>query len=137
MHPSISNDSAVPLGHTWLRHTCGIAAATTRHSKPSRSRSQSSYNGGGPQTVESSCDTGDLYRYFDATTFAEYLYDRVADTVRRDLKEELGFVSVFDRALAEVREIVDMPDRHASFFVRLCMQNGGRLSAAKRDFLPN
>jgi hypothetical protein len=43
-------------------------------------------------------DTGDLYRYFDATVFAEYLYDRVADTVRRDLKEELGFVAVFDQA---------------------------------------
>lgn len=77
-------------------------------------------------------DTSDLYRYFDATAFAEYLYDRVADTVRRDLKEELGFVAVFDRALAGVREIVDMPDRRAALFVRLCMPNGGRLSAAKR-----
>lgn len=78
-------------------------------------------------------ETGDLYRYFDATIFAEYLYDRVADTVRRDLKEELGFVAVFDRAFTAVREIVDMPDRRASLFVRLCMQNGGRLSAAKRS----
>lgn len=78
-------------------------------------------------------DTSDLYRYFDATVFAEYLYDRVADTVRRDLKEELGFVAVFDRAFNAVREIVDMPDRRASLFVRLSMQNGGRLSAAKRS----
>ncbi len=77
-------------------------------------------------------DTADLYRYFDATVFAEYLYDRVADTVRRDLKEELGFVAVFDRALTAVREIVDMPDRRASLLVRLSMQNGGRLSASKR-----
>jgi len=77
-------------------------------------------------------DTGDLYRYFDATVFAEYLYDRVADTVRRDLREELGFVAVFDRAIAEVREIVDMPDRRVSLLVRLCMQNGGRLSKPKR-----
>ena len=65
--------------------------------------------------------------------FAEYLYDRVADTVRRDLKEELGFVAVFDQALNAVREIVDMPDRRASLFVRLCMQNGGQLSAARRS----
>ncbi|WP_116808245.1 Fic family protein [Steroidobacter cummioxidans] len=81
-------------------------------------------------------ETADLYRYFDATLFAEYLYDRVADTVRRDLKEELGFVAVFDRAFIAVREIVDMPDRRASLFVRLCMQNGGRLSAAKRSQFP-
>lgn len=88
------------------------------------------------QTIAVDNDTGDLYRYFDATAFAEYLYDRVADTVRRDLKEELGFVAVFDRAFTAVREIVDMPDRRASLFVRLCMQNGGRLSAAKRGQFP-
>lgn len=84
------------------------------------------------QEIAVTSDTADLYRYFDATVFAEYLHDRVADTVRRDLKEELGFVAVFDRAFTAVREIVDMPDRRASLFVRLCMQNGGRLSAAKR-----
>ena len=81
-------------------------------------------------------ETADLYRYFDATAFAEYLYDRVADTVRRDLKEELGFIAVFDRAFEAVRGIVDMPDRRASLFVRLCMQNEGRLSAAKRQRFP-
>jgi len=81
-------------------------------------------------------DTSDRYRYFDATLFAEYLYDRVTDTVRRDLKEELGFVAVFDRAFLGVREIVDMPDRRASLFVRLAMQNGGHLSANTRSQFP-
>ncbi len=81
-------------------------------------------------------ETAHLYRYFDATAFAEYLYDRVADTVRRDLKEELAFIAVFDRAFEAVRGIVDMPDRRASLFVRLCMQNEGRLSAAKRQRFP-
>ena len=77
-------------------------------------------------------ETSDLYRYFDATMFAEYLYDRVADAARQDLKEELDFIAVFDRAFEAAREIVDMPDRRASLFVRLCMQNRGRLSAARR-----
>jgi hypothetical protein len=77
-------------------------------------------------------DTDDLYRYFDATAQAEYLYDRVADTVRHDLKAELGFVAVFDRALHDVRDIVDMPDRRASLFVRLCLQNHGHLAAGRR-----
>lgn len=84
------------------------------------------------QQVVVTNDTGDLYRYFDATVFAEYLYDRVGDTVRRDLQEELGFVAIYDRAFTAAREIVDMPDRRAALFVRLCMQNGGRLSATKR-----
>lgn len=86
----------------------------------------------GEQEIDVANDTGDLYRYFDATAFAEYLYDRVAETVRRDLVEELGFIAVFDRAFDAVREIVDMPDRRVSLFVRLCMQNDGRLSADKR-----
>ena len=43
-------------------------------------------------------DTDRLYRYFDATACAEYLFDRVADTVRHDLDEELSFIAVFDRA---------------------------------------
>lgn len=77
-------------------------------------------------------DTADLYRFFDATPFAEYLYDRIADTIRTDLREELGFVAVFSRATEAAREIVDMPDRRLSLFVRLVMQNQGRLSAAKR-----
>ncbi len=77
-------------------------------------------------------ETADLYRYFDATPFVEYLHDRVADTIHKDLKEELGFLAAFDLALATVCEIVDMPNRRASLFVRLCMQNGGQLSTRKR-----
>jgi hypothetical protein len=77
-------------------------------------------------------DTRDLYRFFDATPFAEYLHDRVGDTVKKDLKDELNFIAIFDLALETVRRIVDMPDRRASLLVRLCMQNGGKLSANKR-----
>lgn len=77
-------------------------------------------------------DTANLYRYFDATPLAESLYDRVADTIRVDLREELDFVETYDRALAGVTGVVDMPDRRASLFVRLCLQNNGRLSRTKR-----
>ena len=77
-------------------------------------------------------DSAHLYRYFDATAMAEYLYEQVAESVRRDLREEIDFVTVFDQALSGVREVVDMPDRRASLLVRLCMQNGGRLAARKR-----
>ena len=78
-------------------------------------------------------ETIDFYRYFDATRLVEYLYDRVAETIRHDLKDELDFIVRFDRAMTAVRNVVDMPDRRASLFVRLCLQNDGRLSKAKRD----
>ncbi len=77
-------------------------------------------------------DTRDLYRFIDMTAFAEYLHDRVAETVRHDLREELGFIAGFDQAFRAVSEIVDMPDRRTSLLIRLCVQNGGRLSARKR-----
>jgi hypothetical protein len=80
--------------------------------------------------------TADLYRYFDATALVEYLYDHVVDTVRHDLKEELDFVTVFDRAMTAVREIVDMPDRRATLFVRLCLQNNGQLAKSRREAFP-
>lgn len=79
-------------------------------------------------------DTADLYRYFDATRFAEYLYDRVTDTVRRDLNEELGFVTLYDRALAETSAVLEMPDRKASLFIRLVLANSGKLSTTKRSY---
>lgn len=77
-------------------------------------------------------ETAQHYRFFDATLLAEYLYDRVADTVRTDLRAELGFLATFDRATAAVRDVVDIPDRRAALLIRLIMQNAGTLSRAKR-----
>ena len=42
------------------------------------------------------------------------------------------FVAVFDRAMAAAREIVGMPDRRASLFVGLCLQNNGQLVKSRR-----
>jgi len=80
-------------------------------------------------------DTNSLYCYFDATVQAEYLYDRLAEAIREDFKGELEFLRVYDAALASVLSVVDMPNRRAALLVKLCLQNGGRLSARKRgDF---
>lgn len=86
--------------------------------------------------IEVTNDTAALYRYFDATRLAEFLYAKVVETVRKDLKEELAFVAEYDAALMAVRDVVDMPDRRAGLFVRLVMQNGGILSNGKRGQFP-
>jgi hypothetical protein len=77
-------------------------------------------------------ETAALYRYFDATPQAEFLYNQVAETIQEDFKKELDFLSIYDASLSAIRTVVDMPDRRASLLVRLCLQNGGRLSRAKR-----
>lgn len=58
--------------------------------------------------------------------------DCVAETIRTDLREEIGFLKVFDAAIRATMDIVDMPDRRASLLVRLILQNNGRLSQPKR-----
>jgi Fic family protein len=78
-------------------------------------------------------ETKNLYQYFDATAQAEYLYECVAETIEKDLREEIGFIQRHDRALDETKEIVDMPDKRASLLVRLIMQNKGRLAQNKRN----
>ena len=77
-------------------------------------------------------DTSRLYRYFDATVQAEYIYDRLAEAIREDFKEELEFLRVYDAALASVLSIIDMPNRRAALLVKLCLQNAGRLSPKRR-----
>jgi hypothetical protein len=76
--------------------------------------------------------TAHLYKFWDATKFAEYLYDCVAETIRTDLREEIGFLKIFDAAIRATMDIVDMPDRRASLLVRLILQNNGRLPQTKR-----
>lgn len=75
--------------------------------------------------------TAHLYKFWDATAFAD-LYECVAETIRIDLKEEIGFLKVFDAAIRATMDIVDMPDRRASLLIRLILQNNGRLSKTER-----
>jgi len=78
-------------------------------------------------------ETADLYRFFDATFQAEYLFDCIEDTIGRDLKRELDFLKFFDASMKAVMGIVDMPNQRAALLIKLIHQNKGRLSKAKRD----
>lgn len=80
--------------------------------------------------------TDRLYRYYDATPQAEYLYEAVAETIRKDLREEIEFLEVFDQSMAAVKAIVDMPNQRASSLIRSVLQNHGTLSKNKRRQFP-
>lgn len=73
-------------------------------------------------------DTADLYRYFDATPHAEFLYRCVEQTIERDLPEETEFLRRYDAFAARVREIVEMPDNTLDLLFRFLDQNDGELS---------
>jgi hypothetical protein len=83
--------------------------------------------------VEVLNDTADFYRYFDATAHAEFLYRCVAETIERDLPDEVRFLESYDRFVAGVQRIVDMPVRTVQLLHRFLHQNGGRLSNRARS----
>jgi hypothetical protein len=87
-------------------------------------------DGGGVEVLN---DTRDLYRFLDATVAVEYLYERVIETVRKDLPEELGYIQAYDHTYAGLTERFDgLPSSKVSLLTSLCLQNGGRLGRSKR-----
>lgn len=136
MHHMLANrgfsppDTIFPISAAILRDRRGYDEVLETFSGPIMELLQWNWTAAHEIKVEN--ESRYLYQYFDATGFAEYLYDRVIETVRTDLKKEVEFIAAFDRAFNDVREIVDMPDRRASLFVRICMRNMGQLSKSKR-----
>jgi len=77
-------------------------------------------------------DTGDFYRFFDATPHAEFLYACVQRTIERDLPDETAFLQRYDRFRQQVDSFIDMPQRLADLLFRFLHQNGGHLSNRAR-----
>jgi hypothetical protein len=74
------------------------------------------------RNVEVLNDTEDLYRYFDATDAAEFLYSCVEHTVEYDLPREIDYLRRHDQALRRIMNTVEKPDRVAEnllMFIRL------------------
>ena len=83
--------------------------------------------------VEVQNDTADMYRYFDCTEQAEFLYTCVQRTVEHDLPREIDYLRRHDEAMARIMEMVDMPDRLAQNLILFIRQNEGKLSKRKRE----
>lgn len=83
--------------------------------------------------VEVLNETGDYYRFFDVTPQAEFLYECVDETVKRDLPDEVAFLESYDRFGREVQAIVDLPNRTVDLLVQFLRQGGGQLSKRARE----
>ena len=84
------------------------------------------------RNVEVLNDTADLYRYFDATDAATFLYGCVARTVEQDLPREIEYLRRHDDALRRIMDAVEMPDRLAEDLVMFIRQNQGTLANNRR-----
>jgi hypothetical protein len=78
-------------------------------------------------------DTGDYYRFFDATPHAEFLYGCVKQTIEVDLPREIEFLARYDRFRARIEALVDMPERTIDLLFRFLQQNNGTLSQRARE----
>jgi len=83
-------------------------------------------------TIEVLNETANLYRYFDATRMAEYLYACVDATIERELKVELETVSAFAHARKAIDAAYDLPEKQKNLFLKLFWQGNGKISKAKR-----
>lgn len=85
------------------------------------------------RNIEVLNDTGDYYRYFDATAHAEFLYRCVEQTIERDLPEEVAYLQAYDRFARGVQDIADMPAEKIELLHGFLRQENGRLSQRARE----
>jgi hypothetical protein len=85
------------------------------------------------RNVEVLNDTADLYRYFDCTDEAEFLYACVKRTVEHDLPREIDYLRRHDEARRKIMDTVEMPDRLADDLILFIRQNKGTLSKKRRE----
>ena len=77
--------------------------------------------------------TADLYRYFDCTEAAEFLYSCLRRAVEQDLPQEIEYLRRHDEALRRIMNAVEMPDRIAENLMTFIRQNRGTLSKKRRE----
>jgi len=77
-------------------------------------------------------DTADLYRYFDCTEAAEFLYRCVEETIEKDVPHEIDCLKRHDKAMQQIMDTVEMPNRMADTFIMFMRQNDWRLPKKRR-----
>jgi hypothetical protein len=82
--------------------------------------------------VEVLNNTARLYRYFDATQHAEFLYECVRETVEDDFPREVKYLELYDQFAAKVQTLFDMPNNKLDLLWRFLQQNDGKLSKRAR-----
>lgn len=83
--------------------------------------------------VEVLNETIDLYRYFDATAQAEFLYSCVLQTIEQTIPEEVDYLEKYDRMKDYLDNLFEMPDKTVALIIRFLEQGNGKLSERARN----
>jgi hypothetical protein len=124
------NGVLLPVSAVLLNRPADYDASLEIFSVPLKARSDYELDDHGGMKVTNA--TRDHFRYIDCTSMAEALYGFIEETIEKELPAELRYLQHYDIARAAMRNVVDMPEPAANLFLRLCLQNNGRLSKNKR-----
>lgn len=119
-----------PVSATMLKHAADYDASLEAFARRLMPLVDYTLDADGRLTVHN--DTALWYRYIDMTDQAEALFRFLDLTIDTELAGELAFLTRYDAAKRAIQAIVDMPDRRIDLFIRLCLQNDGRLPARRR-----
>ncbi|MEE4274096.1 MAG: Fic family protein [Thermoanaerobaculales bacterium] len=124
-----------PVSASMLRNPGDYDESLEAFSRPLMPLVEYSLDNEGRMTVHN--DTAQHYRFIDLTPQTEALFGFIEQTIESELASELAFLASYDETKKAIQEIVDLPDLKIDLFIRLCVQNDGRLSARKRRDLFN
>lgn len=123
-------DVVLPVSAAILRDMGGYHALLERVSVPIRRAARYELRADGLAVLD---DHADLFRHLDLTTHAVALHAWLAQTIEREMPEEVDFLQRHDRAVEALRAVLEMPDRRERLFLQCVVQNGGKLSKTKRE----
>lgn len=126
-------DGIIPISAVMLHRSAEYDSILEKFSRPLLRLLEYTVDVDGVVAVQD--DLSRAYRYFDVTPMAEALSAWFDEAVDKELASELHWLARFDDAKKAVREVVDLPDRLLTTFVRCCLDNQGRLSKRKRKDL--
>jgi len=77
-------------------------------------------------------ETADLYKYFDCTRQAEFLFDCVIDTIENVIPFKINYLQKYDEFKKEIENQIGLADNDINLMVKFLQQNKGRLSESKK-----
>jgi len=78
-------------------------------------------------------ETIDYYRYFDATSQAEFLFECVDYTINKIIPEEVDYLQKYDALKSWLDDTFQMPDKTVAILIRFLEQNNSALSKRARE----
>ncbi len=120
-----------PISAVILKHIEGYRKTLEHYSKPRLELIK--WRPTPQNNIEVLNKTINLYRYFDATRQAEFLFECIEETVTKTLPEEIEYLKKYDLLNNSIKNYIDMPDRLVDLLIRFLRQNSGQLSKRARE----